>query len=102
MDISKPPDHNDLAAASGIWKWLIFFCGLIGAGGTIEYWLSKRYVTKNELALFQTNCQRHMMDQLEIALLKNNSRLEERMISAVTEAIKRSTDNSVPVRFREE
>ena len=89
MDISQPPNPNDLQAASGVWKWLLFFCGLIGVGGAVEYWLSKRYVTKTELELFQKGCRQHMMDQLEIALLKNNDRLEERMIKAITDALKK-------------
>lgn len=93
MDISKPPDANDLAVASGIWKWLLFFAGLIGVGGAVEYWLNKRYATKRDLEMFrqsctssQSACKQHIMDQLEIALMKNNERLEERMVAAVSTA----------------
>ena len=93
MDISKPPDHNDLKAAGGMWQWLMFFGGLVFSGGAIEFWLNRRYVTKNELKTFQVNCQRHIMDQLEIALLKNNDRLEERMIAAVSTAIKEAQND---------
>jgi hypothetical protein len=70
MDISKPPDASELKAASGIWQWLLFFGGLVFSGGAIEFWLNRRYVTKKELQTFQASCQRHIMDQLEIALLK--------------------------------
>lgn len=93
MDISKPPDSSDLEAASGMWRWLVFFAGLIGAGGAIEFWLSKRYATKRDLEQFkescvlsQSACKQHTMDQLEIALMKNNKHLKEEIISAVTTA----------------
>ena len=96
MDISNPPSANELQAASGIWKWLLFFAGLIGAGGAIEYWLNKRYVTRKELegihdscVIKQQTCKQHVMDQIEIALLKNNERLEEKMINAVSVALER-------------
>ena len=94
MDISKPPDANDLAMASGVWKWLIFFAGLIGVGGAVEFWLNKRYATKRDLEVFRqscttsrANCKQHVMDQLEIALMKNNERLEEKMVSTVSAAV---------------
>lgn len=93
MDISKPPDANDLAAASGVWKWLLFFGGLIGVGGMIEHWLSNRYATKKDLEnsekdikAFQITCRENIMQQMELALLKNNERLEEKMIAAVSAA----------------
>ena len=74
--------------ASGVWNYLVFFGGLVVSGGFVEYMISRRYVTKDELKTYQSGCRQHILDQLEIALLKNNERLEDRMIAAVTEAIK--------------
>lgn len=90
MDISKPPDAEGLKNFSGLWQWLVFFGGLVFSGGAIEYWMSRRYVTKAELKMYQDNCQKNILNQLEIALLKNNERLEERMVDAVSNAVKES------------
>lgn len=88
MDLPKAPDTDDMKAVSGIWNYIVFFIGLIFSGGAIEYWISSRYVTKKELQVYQANCKNNLQQEFEIALLKNNARLEEKMISAVSSSIK--------------
>lgn len=88
MDLPKAPDSDDMKAASGLWNYIVFFVGLVFSGGVAEYWISSRYVTKKELQVYQANCKMNLQHEFEIALLKNNARLEEKMIAAVSSSIK--------------
>ena len=88
MDLPKAPTHETVNAASGIWNWIVFFVGLLVSGGAVEYLVSKRYVTRKEWADQQALCTQHLKDQFEIALLKNNERLEQRMIEALKTTMK--------------
>lgn len=88
MDLPKAPTSENVHAASGMWNWIVFFVGLVVSGGLLEYLVSKRYVTRKEWDERQLQCTQHLKDQFEIALLKNNERLEQRMIAAVSKAVR--------------
>ena len=88
MDLPKAPTSENVHAVSGVWNWIVFFVGLIVSGGLLEYLVSKRYVTRKEWSTHQAQCTQHLKDQFEIALLKNNERLEQRMIVAVSQAVR--------------
>lgn len=88
MDLPKAPTGDNVQSISGVWNWIVFFVGLVVSGGLLEYLVSKRYVTRKEWSEHQENCTRHLKDQFEIALLKNNERLEQRMIAAVSQAVR--------------
>lgn len=88
MDIPKAPTNENVHAVSGLWNWIVFFFSLIVSGGVLEYLVSKRYVTRKEWNERQLQCTQHLKDQFEIALLKNNERLEQRMIAAVSKAVR--------------
>ena len=88
MDIPKAPTGETVHTVSGVWNWIVFFVSLIVSGGLLEYLVSKRYVTRKEWAEQQEKCTQHLKDQFEIALLKNNERLEQRMIAAVSQAVR--------------
>ena len=88
MDLPKAPTHDDVSTASGMWNWILFFISLLISGGLLEYLVSKRYVTRKEWLDQQQQCTQHLKDQFEIALLKNNARLEQRMVEAVSRTVK--------------
>lgn len=88
MDIPKAPTNDNVHTVSGVWNWIVFFFSLIVSGGVLEYLVSKRYVTRKEWDERQLQCTQHLKDQFEIALLKNNERLEQRMIAAVSKAVR--------------
>lgn len=88
MDIPKAPTNDNVHAVSGVWNWIVFFFSLIVSGGVLEYLVSKRYVTRKEWDERQLQCTQHLKDQFEIALLKNNERLEQRMIAVVSKAVR--------------
>ena len=101
MDLPKAPTHETVNAASGIWNWIVFFVGLVVSGGAVEYLVSKRYVTRKELADQQSLCTQHLKDQFEIALLKNNERLEQRMIEAMTRTMQENMIEAVKTTMKE-
>jgi len=89
MDIPKAPaTHEGLSMIGGAWNWIVFFICLVVSGGAIEYLISRRYVTRQEWKDQQDKCTQHLKDQFEIALLKNNERLEKRMIDAISKTIR--------------
>lgn len=88
MDMPKAPTGENVHAVSGVWNWIVFFFSLVVSGGVLEYLVSKRYVTRKEWDDRQAQCTQHLKDQFEIALLKNNERLEQRMITAVSQAVR--------------
>lgn len=88
MDIPKAPTGENVHSISGVWNWIVFFFSLVISGGVLEYLVSKRYVTRKEWDDRQAQCTQHLKDQFEIALLKNNERLEQRMITAVSQAVR--------------
>lgn len=88
MDLPKAPTHEDVHNISGIWNWIVFFVGLIFSGGLLEYVVSKRYVTRKEWEEKQKQCSQHLQDQFEIALLRNNERLEQRMVEAIAKTLR--------------
>lgn len=90
MDLPKAPTQNDVSIIAGAWNWIVFFVGLIFTGGLLEYLVSKRYVTRKEWVDTQAAQAELLEAKIEIALLKNNERLEERMVSAVSKAISNS------------
>ena len=101
MDLPKAPTHETVNAASGIWNWIVFFVGLVVSGGAVEYLVSKRYVTRKEWADQQSLCTQHLKDQFEIALLKNNERLEQRMIEAMTRTMQENMIEAVKTTMKE-
>lgn len=88
MDLPKAPTSENVHAASGTWNWIVFFVGLVVSGGLLEYLVSKRYVTRKEWDERQLQCTQHLKDQFKIALLENNTHLEQRMITAVSNAVR--------------
>lgn len=90
MDLPKAPSPEDMATASRIWNVIVFLVTLIITGGLIDYLLNRRYVTREEWIKQQEQCAASINLQLENAILKNHKVLEERMVAAVSQAVKDS------------